>query len=39
VLIGKYELSIIWNVHATKHIGEFGVVFLLFNITLDVCNM
>jgi Kef-type K+ transport system membrane component KefB len=39
VLIGPYELSIIRNVHATKHIGEFGVVFLLFNIGLEVCNM
>lgn len=36
VLIGPYALSIIRNVHATKHIGEFGVVFLLFNIGLEL---
>lgn len=36
VLIGPYALSIIRNVHGTKAIGEFGVVFLLFNIGLEV---
>jgi monovalent cation:proton antiporter-2 (CPA2) family protein len=36
VLIGPYALSIIRNVHGTKHIGEFGVVFLLFNIGLEL---
>ena len=36
VLIGPYALSIIWNVHGTKAIAEFGVVFLLFNIGLEV---
>ena len=36
VLIGPHALSIIQNVHATKTIAEFGVVFLLFNIGLEV---
>lgn len=36
ILIGPYGLSIIRNVHATKAIAEFGVVFLLFNIGLEV---
>lgn len=36
VLIGPYALSIIRNVHGTKAIAEFGVVFLLFNIGLEV---
>ncbi|KAF8659978.1 hypothetical protein HU200_058061 [Digitaria exilis] len=35
VLIGPYGLSIIRNVHETKAIAEFGVVFLLFNIGLE----
>jgi Kef-type K+ transport system membrane component KefB len=38
VLIGPYGLSIIRNVHETKAIAEFGVVFLLFNIGLEVCS-
>lgn len=36
VLIGPYGLSIIRHVHGTKAIAEFGVVFLLFNIGLEV---
>lgn len=36
ILIGPYGLSIIHHVHATKAIAEFGVVFLLFNIGLEV---
>ncbi|KAH9549666.1 hypothetical protein CY35_10G031300 [Sphagnum magellanicum] len=36
VLIGPYSLSIIKNVHGTKMIAEFGVVFLLFNIGLEL---
>lgn len=36
ILIGPYGLSIIHNVHGTKAIAEFGVVFLLFNIGLEV---
>jgi Kef-type K+ transport system membrane component KefB len=36
ILIGPYGLSIIRHVHATKAIAEFGVVFLLFNIGLEV---
>ena len=36
ILIGPYGLSIIRNVHATKAIAEFEVVFLLFNIGLEV---
>ncbi|KAD3069147.1 hypothetical protein E3N88_37027 [Mikania micrantha] len=36
ILIGPYGLSIIRNVHATKTIAEFGVVFLLFNIGLEL---
>ncbi|CAG7867653.1 unnamed protein product [Brassica rapa] len=36
ILIGPYGLSIIRNVHATKAMAEFGVVFLLFNIGLEV---
>jgi Kef-type K+ transport system membrane component KefB len=38
VLIGPYALSIIKNVHGTKMIAEFGVVFLLFNIGLEVSS-
>lgn len=38
VLIGPYALSIIKNVHGTRMIAEFGVVFLLFNIGLEVLN-
>ena len=36
ILIGPYGLSIIHHVHGTKAIAEFGVVFLLFNIGLEV---
>lgn len=36
VLIGPYALSIIKNIHGTRMIAEFGVVFLLFNIGLEV---
>ncbi|KAL8195958.1 hypothetical protein R6Q57_024958 [Mikania cordata] len=36
ILIGPYGFSIIHNVHATKAIAEFGVVFLLFNIGLEL---
>lgn len=36
VLIGPYALSIIKNVHGTRMIAEFGVVFLLFNIGLEL---
>ncbi|KAJ0245354.1 K(+) efflux antiporter 1 [Hirschfeldia incana] len=36
ILIGPYGLSVIRNVHATKAIAEFGVVFLLFNIGLEL---
>jgi Kef-type K+ transport system membrane component KefB len=36
ILIGPYGLSIIRYVHGTKAIAEFGVVFLLFNIGLEV---
>ncbi|CAN1237008.1 K(+) efflux antiporter 2, chloroplastic [Linum grandiflorum] len=36
ILIGPYGLSIIRNVHGTKAIAEFGVVFLLFNIGLEL---
>lgn len=36
ILIGPYGLSIICHVHGTKAIAEFGVVFLLFNIGLEV---
>ena len=36
ILIGPYGLSIITHVHGTKAIAEFGVVFLLFNIGLEV---
>ncbi|XP_075493670.1 K(+) efflux antiporter 2, chloroplastic-like [Primulina tabacum] len=36
VLIGPYGVSIIRNVHETKAIAEFGVVFLLFNIGLEL---
>ncbi|KAG2320401.1 hypothetical protein Bca52824_013614 [Brassica carinata] len=36
ILIGPYGISIIRNVHATKAIAEFGVVFLLFNIGLEL---
>jgi Kef-type K+ transport system membrane component KefB len=35
-LIGPYGLSIIRHVLGTKAIAEFGVVFLLFNIGLEV---
>jgi Kef-type K+ transport system membrane component KefB len=36
ILIGPYGLSIIRHVLGTKAIAEFGVVFLLFNIGLEV---
>lgn len=36
ILIGPYGFSIIRHVHGTKAIAEFGVVFLLFNIGLEV---
>ncbi|KAL8119141.1 K(+) efflux antiporter 2, chloroplastic-like isoform X2 [Apium graveolens] len=36
ILIGPFGLSIIHHVHATKAIAEFGVVFLLFNIGLEL---
>ncbi|KAI7736541.1 hypothetical protein M8C21_020615 [Ambrosia artemisiifolia] len=36
ILIGPYGLSIIRNVHETKAIAEFGVVFLMFNIGLEL---
>ncbi|VFR03669.1 unnamed protein product [Cuscuta campestris] len=36
ILIGPHGLSIIRNVHGTKAIAEFGVVFLLFNIGLEL---
>jgi Kef-type K+ transport system membrane component KefB len=36
VLIGPYGLSIIHHVRGTKAIAEFGFVFLLFNIGLEV---
>ncbi|KAB1214409.1 K(+) efflux antiporter 2, chloroplastic [Morella rubra] len=36
ILIGPYGLSIIRHVHGTKAIAEFGVVFLLFNIGLEL---
>lgn len=36
VLLGPYSLSIIRNVHGSKAIAEFGVVFLLFNIGLEL---
>lgn len=36
VLIGPHTLHIIRHVHGTKAIAEFGVVFLLFNIGLEV---
>nr|DAD18851.1 TPA_asm: hypothetical protein HUJ06_020314 [Nelumbo nucifera] len=36
ILIGPYGLSIICHVHGTKAIAEFGVVFLLFNIGLEL---
>lgn len=36
VLIGPHTMHIIHNVHGTKAIAEFGVVFLLFNIGLEV---
>ncbi|KAI3785418.1 hypothetical protein L1987_44536 [Smallanthus sonchifolius] len=39
ILIGPYGLSIIHNVHATKPIAEFGVVFLVFNISLEVSRL
>ncbi|KAL2643074.1 hypothetical protein R1flu_010661 [Riccia fluitans] len=36
VLIGPHTLHIIRHVHGTKAIAEFGVVFLLFNIGLEL---
>ncbi|PWA85186.1 glutathione-regulated potassium-efflux system protein KefB [Artemisia annua] len=36
ILIGPYGLSIIRNVHLTKVVAEFGVVFLLFDIGLEL---
>eukprot|EP00898_Chlorokybus_atmophyticus_P005457 jgi/Chlat1/5912/Chrsp4S06407 len=35
-LIGPHALSIIKHVHATQELAEFGVVFLLFNIGLEL---
>ena len=35
-LIGPYTLGLIPNVHQVKHIAELGVVFLLFNIGLEL---
>ncbi|CAI5459570.1 unnamed protein product [Closterium sp. Yama58-4] len=35
-LIGPYALSIIKHVHGTKALAEFGVVFLMFNIGLEL---
>ncbi|KAA3458764.1 K+ efflux antiporter 1 [Gossypium australe] len=36
ILIGPYGLSIIHHVHGTKAIADLGVVFLLFNIGLEL---
>ncbi|PPS15103.1 hypothetical protein GOBAR_AA05476 [Gossypium barbadense] len=36
ILVGPYGLSIIHHVHSTKAIAEFGAVFLLFNICLEL---
>ncbi|KAL7208249.1 hypothetical protein ACSBR1_030076 [Camellia fascicularis] len=36
IFIGPYGLSIIRHVHGTKAITEFGVVFLMFNIGLEL---
>ncbi|CAL5382946.1 unnamed protein product [Camellia sinensis] len=36
ILIGPYGLSIIRHVHGTKATTEFGVVFLMFNIGLEL---
>uniref|UniRef100_A0A7C8YHH8 Cation/H+ exchanger transmembrane domain-containing protein n=1 Tax=Opuntia streptacantha TaxID=393608 RepID=A0A7C8YHH8_OPUST len=36
ILIGPHGLSIIRHVHGTKAVAEFGVVFLLFNIGLEL---
>ncbi|KAF5953313.1 hypothetical protein HYC85_006169 [Camellia sinensis] len=36
ILIGPYGLSIIRHVHGTKAVAEFGVVFLMFNIGLEL---
>ncbi|KAK5819011.1 hypothetical protein PVK06_023967 [Gossypium arboreum] len=36
ILVGPYGLSIIHHVHGTKAIAEFGAVFLLFNICLEL---
>ncbi|KAF5953334.1 hypothetical protein HYC85_006190 [Camellia sinensis] len=36
ILIGPYGLSIIRHVHGTKATAEFGVVFLMFNIGLEL---
>jgi len=35
-LIGPYSTGFVTNVHATKHIAELGVVFLLFHIGLEL---
>ncbi|XP_028117879.1 K(+) efflux antiporter 2, chloroplastic-like [Camellia sinensis] len=36
ILIGPYGVSIIHHVHGTKAIAEFEVVFLMFNIGLEL---
>lgn len=35
-IIGPYALSMISDVHSIKHLAEMGVVFLLFNIGLEL---
>ncbi len=35
-IIGPYALGLIDNLEATRHIGEFGVIFLLFAIGLEL---
>jgi Kef-type K+ transport system membrane component KefB len=35
-LIGPHALNIISDVHAVQHLAELGVVFLLFNIGLEL---
>ena len=35
-LVGPYALGIIQDVHSIKHLAEMGVVFLLFNIGLEL---
>ena len=36
LLVGPHALGIVTDVHAIEHIGEIGVVFLLFNIGLEL---